>query len=66
MTGISQIIKVMYLISKGLSILVTAIVAIKSQGSNHGEWSGWKLQKFSLMTVYRGMLEVINTSTKRK
>ena len=61
-----MILKVMSFLSNGLLLLVTSLVVIKSQGDHHGEWSGWKLQKFSLMTVYDGMLEVIKTSTKRK
>ena len=57
----------MFLISKGFLLVVTIVVTIITRSQQQMQSvNGWKLQKFSLMSVYEGMPKIIDTSTKRK
>ena len=58
----------MFLTPKGFLLVVTIVVTIinQSQQEEVKASSGWKLQKFSLMSVYEGMPKIIDTSSKRK
>ena len=64
----------MFLSSNRFHIVVTMVVTIITRIQQELQTAkvqvdatnGWKLQKFSLMSVYDGMPEIIETSTKRK
>ena len=58
----------MFPTTKGFLLVVTMVVTIinQSQEEEVKASSGWKLQKFSLMSVYEGMPNIIDTSSKRK